>query len=83
MTSTTSDDAQRLAAPIRLAVRLRPCGEGHQPDGSRRDDAELVDRSIAELRRLWPREPSLCRKSVVIKWMACVPCGPAGRRRHV
>lgn len=36
----------------RLAVRLRPCAESHQPDGARRDDAELVDRSIAELRRL-------------------------------
>ncbi|MEV4179607.1 hypothetical protein [Nonomuraea sp. NPDC049709] len=38
----------------RLAVRLRPCAEAHQPDGARRDDAELVDRSIAELRRLGP-----------------------------
>ncbi|HEX4814916.1 MAG TPA: hypothetical protein VFV66_19415 [Nonomuraea sp.] len=36
----------------RLAVRLRSCAERHHPDGARRDDAELVDRSIAELRRL-------------------------------
>ncbi|MBE1586747.1 hypothetical protein ACFPOI_51305 [Nonomuraea angiospora] len=36
----------------RLDVRLWPCAESHQPNGTRRDNAEPVDRSIAELRRL-------------------------------
>jgi len=41
-----------MSALSRLAVRLRPCAESHHPDGARRDDGDLVDRSIAELRRL-------------------------------
>ncbi|NRQ39151.1 hypothetical protein HII36_46110 [Nonomuraea sp. NN258] len=36
----------------RPTVRLRPCAEAHHPDGMRRDDAELVDRAVTELRRL-------------------------------
>ncbi|GAA2419884.1 hypothetical protein GCM10010404_92870 [Nonomuraea africana] len=40
------------AAIARAVVRLRPCAQGHHPDGARRDDAELVDRTITELRLL-------------------------------
>ncbi|WP_157255089.1 hypothetical protein [Nonomuraea typhae] len=39
-------------AIARASVRLRPCAQSHHPDGERRDDAKLVDRSLTDLRRL-------------------------------
>lgn len=40
------------AAIARALVRLRPCTQTHHPDGSRRDDAGFVDRTLDELHRL-------------------------------
>ncbi|MEU4576130.1 hypothetical protein [Nonomuraea sp. NPDC023979] len=36
----------------RAKVRLRPCSQGHHPDGARRDDTDIVQRTIVDLRRL-------------------------------
>ncbi|MFC5821840.1 hypothetical protein [Nonomuraea harbinensis] len=52
--ATSSDaahylDRLRPSTVERLQVRMRPCGQHHQPDGSPRDDAGMVDRTITEL----------------------------------
>ncbi|GAA3168778.1 hypothetical protein GCM10020001_113570 [Nonomuraea salmonea] len=36
----------------RIEIRLRPCGQGHQPDGPRRDDSTVVALVQEELRWL-------------------------------
>ncbi|MFI6485857.1 hypothetical protein ACIBH1_48695 [Nonomuraea sp. NPDC050663] len=40
------------SALVRASDRLKPCTHGHQPDGERRDDADLVDQAVNGLRRL-------------------------------
>ncbi|MEV0151892.1 MULTISPECIES: hypothetical protein [unclassified Nonomuraea] len=54
---TSSDAAEFLDrwlpnAIARIEVRLRPCGQGHQPDGPRRDDTDTLAPVLDELRWL-------------------------------
>ncbi|HEX4818144.1 MAG TPA: hypothetical protein VFV66_35840 [Nonomuraea sp.] len=54
--ATASDAAEFLDrlpnAITRIEVRLRPCGQGHHPDGPRRDDTSVLALVLDELRGL-------------------------------
>jgi hypothetical protein len=55
--ATASDAAEFLdrwlpGAIARIEIRLRPCGQGHHPDGPRRDDTAVLAPVLDELRWL-------------------------------